>query len=89
MLKRSPSFMGKNKIIYEHQFGFQKNRSTTLAVLICIPKLSLNVSKSNMTLFKKNRTKTSKKLSVKIMGEEIKEKEYAKYLGILIYNKMS
>ena len=52
-------------------------------------KLSLNVSKSNMILFLKNRTKTSKKLSVKIMGEEIKEKEYTKYLGILIDNKLS
>ena len=52
-------------------------------------KLSLNISKSNMILFKKNRTKTSKILSVKIMGEEIKEKEYTKYLGILIDNKLS
>ena len=52
-------------------------------------KLALNVSKSNMILFLKNRTKTSRKLSVKIMGEEIKEKEHTKYLGILIDNKVS
>lgn len=52
-------------------------------------KLSLNVSKSNMILFKKNRTKTNQKLTIKIMDEEIKEKEYTKYLGILIDNKLT
>ena len=52
-------------------------------------KLSLNISKSNMILFKKNRTKTNQKLTTKIMDEEIKEKEYIKYLGILIDNKLT
>ena len=33
MLTRATKYLEKNKIIYEHQFGFQKNRSTTLAVL--------------------------------------------------------
>ena len=33
MLTRVTKYLEKNKIIYEHQFGFQKNRSTTLAVL--------------------------------------------------------
>ena len=33
MLKRLTGFLEKSKIIYEHQFGFQKNKSTTYAVL--------------------------------------------------------
>ena len=33
MLARLTKYLNKNKIIYEHQFGFQKKRSTTLAVL--------------------------------------------------------
>ena len=33
MLKRLSKYLDKSKIIYEHQFGFQKSRSTTLAVL--------------------------------------------------------
>ena len=52
-------------------------------------KLSLNVLNSNMILFRKNSSKISKKTSIKIIGEEIKEKEYTKYLGILIDNKLT
>ena len=33
MLKRLTGFLEKSKIIYEHQFGFQKNKSTTYTVL--------------------------------------------------------
>ena len=33
MLTRLIKYLDKSKIIYEHQFGFQKSRSTTLAVL--------------------------------------------------------
>ena len=33
MQRRLTKFLDENKIIYEHQFGFQKNKSTTLAVL--------------------------------------------------------
>ena len=33
MLTRLTKHLDKSKIIYEHQFGFQKNRSTTLAIL--------------------------------------------------------
>ena len=32
-LTRLTKHLDKSKIIYEHQFGFQKNRSTTLAIL--------------------------------------------------------
>ena len=33
LLNRLTGFLEKSKIIYEHQFGFQKNKSTTFAVL--------------------------------------------------------
>ena len=33
MQKRLTKFLDQNNIIYEHQFGFQKNKSTTAAVL--------------------------------------------------------
>ena len=33
MLTRLTKYLDKNKIIYEHQFGSQRNRSTTMAVL--------------------------------------------------------
>ena len=32
MQNRLTKFLDENKIIYEHQFGFQQNKSTTLAV---------------------------------------------------------
>ena len=33
MQRRLTKFLDQNKIIYEHQFGFQKNKSTTLVIL--------------------------------------------------------
>jgi len=36
MLKRLTSFLNKNKILYEHQFGFRKRHSTTLALIEAI-----------------------------------------------------
>ena len=33
MLSRITKFLGKSNFIYEHQFGFQKNKSTNFAVL--------------------------------------------------------
>ena len=51
-------------------------------------KLTLNVKKSNLILFK-NAKKPAKTLNIKIKGEQIEEKEYTKYLGILIDNNLS
>ena len=53
-----------------------------------VNKLTLNVKKSNLILFK-NAKKPAKTLNIKIKGEQIEEKEYTKYLGILIDNKLS
>ena len=33
MYKRLQNFLEKNKILFQHQFGFQKNKSTSLAIL--------------------------------------------------------
>ena len=51
-------------------------------------KLSLNVKKSNLINFI-NRGTTTKNITIKINDFEIKEVEYAKYLGVLIDNKLS
>ena len=51
-------------------------------------KLTLNVEKSNLVLFRKTK-KTLETLNIKIKGEQIQEKEYTKYLGILIDSKLS
>ena len=47
-------------------------------------KLSLNVSKSVMIIFNTKQKKTTHKINIKINNEQIQEKEYTKYLGILI-----
>ena len=51
-------------------------------------KLTLNVEKSNLALFRSTK-KTVETLNIKIKGEQIQEKDYTKYLGILIDNKLS
>ena len=52
-------------------------------------KLSLNVDKSNLLLFRKNKRKITIKLNIKMMGEQLKEKEFTKYLDMLIDNKLT
>ena len=47
MLNRLVRFLEKNKIIYEHQFGFQKNKSTTLAVVDLYTKIVNTLDKGN------------------------------------------
>ena len=51
-------------------------------------KLTLNVEKSNLVLFRSTK-KTVETLNIKIKGEQIQEKDYTKYLGTLIDNKLS
>ena len=51
-------------------------------------KLSLNVGKSNALLFRTS-DKNVPSLNIKINGQPIDEKQSAKYLGILIDNKLS
>ena len=52
-------------------------------------KLSLNVSKSNMILFKPNNSKTNKCINLQINNERVNEKENTKYLGIFLDQKLS
>ena len=52
-------------------------------------KLTLNIGKSNLILFWKCQTKITYKPDIKIMGEHIKEKEFTKYLGVLIDKMLS
>ena len=51
-------------------------------------KLTLNVKKSNLILFRNNK-KPAENLKIKIKGEQIEEKEFTKYLGLLIDNKLT
>ena len=52
-------------------------------------KLSLNVKKSNLLIFRRKNAKKMDKISVKIDGAPIEEKEFAKYLGLYFDNKMT
>ncbi len=52
-------------------------------------KLSLNIKKSNILVFRNKVTKTTETIDVKINGSPIEEKTYAKYLGLLIDNKLT
>ena len=51
-------------------------------------KLTLNIKKSNLILFRNNK-KPAENLKIKIKGEQIEEKEFTKYLGLLIDNKLT
>ena len=52
-------------------------------------KLSLNVGKSNVLLFRPKNAKNELKSKLTINGEKLEEKFFAKYLGILIDNKLT
>ena len=46
-------------------------------------KLSFNVGKFNLILFRKNKTEVKYKPDIKIIGYHIEQKENVKYLGVL------
>ena len=52
-------------------------------------KLSLNIEKSSLVLFRRQRKKLARNTTAKMMGQSIKEKDYTKYLGILIDKTLS
>ena len=52
-------------------------------------KLTLNTDKSNFVLFCGPKRKMENNIDIKINGTKIKEKEYTKYLGVLIDNRVS
>ena len=49
-------------------------------------KRTLNVGKSNLILFKSPRKKVTESIILKIDKKQIKEREYRKYLGVLLDN---
>ena len=51
-------------------------------------KLSLNVKKSNVLLFRSKNVVT-RNINIEINGVQAEEKEHAKYLGVLVDNKLS
>ena len=52
-------------------------------------KLSLNVGKSNVLLFRQSNKQNLPPINITINGLPVSEKEYAKYLGIIIDNKLT
>ena len=52
-------------------------------------KLSLNVKKSNVLLFRTKNSPINRKIRIKINGIDAEEKEDAKYLGVMVDNKLS
>ena len=66
-----------------------KNLDMYISEWLNANKLTLNIGKSNLILFWKCQTKITYKPDIKIMGEHIKEKEFTKYLGVLIDKMLS
>ena len=52
-------------------------------------KLSLNIKKSNILIFRHKNVKQTDKIDVRIDGNTIDEKESAKYLGLYFDNKLT
>ena len=52
-------------------------------------KLTLNVDKSNLVLFRSPMKKVMESIILKIDKKQIKEKEYTKYIGVLLDNQLS
>ena len=55
---------------------------------LCVNRLSLNVTKTNFVLFHSHK-KRDFPISIKINNEEIEEKQYIKYLGVLIDSQLT
>ena len=52
-------------------------------------KLSLNVKKSNAILFRTQNASVSAKMNLKLNDAPIEEKQKAKYLGVIINQKLA
>ena len=52
-------------------------------------KLTLNVKKSNLLFFNIGNNEPKKDINIYLDGEQLKPKEYAKYVGVYIDNKLS
>ena len=81
----STLLVGKNT--QELQSIYNKELSV-VAEWLNANKLTLNVKKSNLILFR-NKKKPTENLKIKIKGEQIEEKDFMKYLGILVDNKLT
>ena len=52
-------------------------------------KLTLNVDKSNLLLFKLNRNQNNKNINISLGQDKLQPKEYAKYFGVFIDSKLT
>ena len=70
----------------------QRNLNTSLENVsnwLKANKLTLNVKKSNLQVFNIGNNEPRKDINIYLDGEQLKPKEYAKYLGVYIDNKLS
>ena len=52
-------------------------------------KLTLNVDKSNLLLFKLNRNQNNENINISLGQDKLQPKEYAKYFGVFIDSKLT
>ena len=50
MTKRLTKFINKNNILSQHQYGFRKNRSTELAILDFVDKITKAIDQGTYTV---------------------------------------
>ena len=75
---RLSKFLNKNAIIYEKQFGFRNNRSTTHTLLGITEKRN-----------KKTRNKKiTKQLNFCVSGQKIKQSSHVRYLGVILQDDL-
>ena len=82
----STSLAGKDLSQIEQTYNIELQK---VSQWLIANKLSLNVNKSNLMVFKRQGAKTSHKLSIHINNEIIVERNNTKYLGIYIDNQLN
>ena len=65
------------------------NELEKITTWLCTNKLSLNVKKTHFIIFKSNRKKLKKKVSIKINAQPIEQLKYTKFLGLLFDEELS
>ena len=62
---------------------------TNISDWLLANKLSLNVSKSNFLIINPHQRKIDKPIALQIDNEKLEQKDYAKYLGVLVDKRLS
>ena len=76
----------RDKTILENTLNNELNHVSNWLIA---NKLSLNVDKSNVLTFRNKNSNDDQILNLSINGEQLKEKIFAKYLGVFFYHKLT